>query len=56
MNPNNFGSIDIEELRDYREQEPLFKSVNIYEEETLKNRSIGFIWDNPERIIRVGKS
>ena len=47
------GSIDIEELRDYRNEKPLVTTMNVYEEETLKNRPIGFIWDSPELIIRV---
>ena len=48
----NFGYIDIDEERDRRPEDPIMRTVQVFEWDELKSRPIGFIWDQPNRIIR----
>ena len=46
----NFGLIPLDNNPDYSEPTDTRTTVNVYEEETLKSRQIGFIWNEPKRI------
>ena len=46
----NMGSIDIEEWRDFKDAVSL-PSLQVFEDQNLKNRPIGFIWNNQPKVI-----
>lgn len=53
-NPKAMGSIDVEKLRDFwNETGPT--DIEVFEDVRIKNRAIGFVWDEPKRIVVVEK-
>ena len=56
MYTKNMGSVDIEEARDFWRDSEAIKDVTVYEDQNLKNRPIGFIWNHDKRIVTQWKS